>query len=188
MDTYQKVLEPRPPDGEGFGFLLFIRNSLIVATATVILTLAVGILAAYSAARLNFFGRKAVSFGMILIYLFPVVVVGLTLAYTVALRTQEGELGEDLIVLLLVCVTFSDTGAFYVGSAIGRRRMAPRLSPNKSWEGAIGGLAAAVGGGLLAHYWFFQSRKIYGCQNGISRKKSNYRMWRWRLYDEFTRD
>ena len=44
-----------------------------------ILTLTVGILAAYSIARVNFFGRKTVSVGMILIYLFPVVIVAIPL-------------------------------------------------------------------------------------------------------------
>jgi multiple sugar transport system permease protein len=77
FETYKVVLKPMDQGGQGF--LVFIKNSLIVATATVILTLTVGILAAYSAARLNFFGRKAVSFGMIMIYLFPVVVVSIPL-------------------------------------------------------------------------------------------------------------
>ena len=77
LDTYETVLTP--VDQGGQGFLTFIRNSSIVAVATVILTLAVGILAAYSAARLNFFGKRAVSFGMIMIYLFPVVVVAIPL-------------------------------------------------------------------------------------------------------------
>ena len=76
-NTYQQVLKPVEEGGQGF--LVFIRNSLIVAVATVALTLAVGILAAYSAARLNFFGKRAVSFGMIMIYLFPVVVVSIPL-------------------------------------------------------------------------------------------------------------
>jgi multiple sugar transport system permease protein len=77
LDTYETVLTP--VDQGGQGFLTFIKNSSIVAVATVFLTLAVGILAAYSAARLNFFGKRAVSFGMIMIYLFPVVVVAIPL-------------------------------------------------------------------------------------------------------------
>lgn len=77
FETYRAVL--RPVDQGGFGFLTFIRNSSIIAVSTVILTLAVGILAAYSVARVNFFGRKTVSVGMILIYLFPVVIVAIPL-------------------------------------------------------------------------------------------------------------
>jgi multiple sugar transport system permease protein len=77
FETYRAVL--RPVDQGGFGFMVFIRNSSIVAVSTVILTLAVGILAAYSIARVNFFGRKTVSVGMILIYLFPVVIVAIPL-------------------------------------------------------------------------------------------------------------
>jgi len=76
-NTYQTVL--KPVDQGGQGFLVFIKNSSIVAVSTVVLTLSVGILAAYSAARLNFFGKRAVSFGMILVYLFPVVVVSIPL-------------------------------------------------------------------------------------------------------------
>ena len=77
FETYRAVL--RPVDQGGFGFLVFIRNSSIVAVSTVILTLSVGILAAYSVARVNFFGRKTVSIGMILGYLFPVVIVAIPL-------------------------------------------------------------------------------------------------------------
>ena len=42
-------------------------------------------------------------------------------------------------------VTFSsDTGAFFVGKTIGKRPFAPAISPNKTWEGAIGGFIAAI--------------------------------------------
>ena len=76
-DTYATVL--RPVDQGGQGFLVFIRNSTIVAAVTVVSTLVVGILAAYSAARLNFFGKRTVSVGIILVYLFPVVIVSIPL-------------------------------------------------------------------------------------------------------------
>jgi len=88
--------------------------------------------------------------------LFPVIFVGLGLAYMAGLRAVPGELGEDLTLLAFVCVTFSDTAAYYVGSRLGRHRMAPNLSPKKSWEGALGGMIASVGGALLAHVWFYQ--------------------------------
>ncbi|MCP3982368.1 MAG: phosphatidate cytidylyltransferase [bacterium] len=89
--------------------------------------------------------------------LFPVLYVGLMLTYLLALRRVPGEHGEDLVLLLFVCVIFADSGAFYVGSTFGKHRMAPRLSPKKSWEGFAGGLVASMLAGLVAHLWFFQS-------------------------------
>ncbi len=88
--------------------------------------------------------------------LFPVLFVGLAFGYAVGLRSMPGEDGTDLPMLLLVCVMLADTAAFYVGTYFGKRRLAPLLSPKKSWEGALGGVAASVGGGLLAHFWFYQ--------------------------------
>ncbi len=77
LETYRAVLRSQSEGGQGF--LLFIRNSTIVATSTVVLTLGFGILAAYAVARLSFFGKRSVSLGIILIYLFPAVVVSIPL-------------------------------------------------------------------------------------------------------------
>lgn len=46
-----------------------------------------------------------------------------------------------------------DMAAFYVGSAIGRHRLAPRVSPKKSWEGAIGSVIAGAAFGVAYLYW-----------------------------------
>ena len=89
--------------------------------------------------------------------LFPVFSFSFMLSYIISIRALEGEIGEDLLLFLILCVSISDTGAFYVGTWFGRTRMAPGVSPKKSWEGAAGGLSAAVGGGLLAHVWFYRS-------------------------------
>jgi phosphatidate cytidylyltransferase len=88
--------------------------------------------------------------------LFPMVFVGLALSYLIGLRRMPGEDGSDLLLLLFLCVIFADTAAYYGGSSLGRSRMAPRISPNKSWEGAVFGMAGSIGAGLLAHFWFFQ--------------------------------
>jgi phosphatidate cytidylyltransferase len=89
--------------------------------------------------------------------LLPIVFVGTTLAHSIALRAVPGERGSDLLMLLLVCVTFSDTAAYYVGSSLGRRRLAPSISPKKSWEGLLGGVAGGVLGALLGTFWFFRA-------------------------------
>ncbi|KPJ75935.1 MAG: hypothetical protein AMJ54_13410 [Deltaproteobacteria bacterium SG8_13] len=54
-------------------------------------------------------------------------------------------------ILLLLCIVFSgDTAALYVGTLIGRHKLAPAISPGKTVEGSIGGLAAGLLVGLLA--------------------------------------
>lgn len=73
---------------------------------------------------------------------------GALLAHAPLLR--GGEQGLEWIVLLLVVTFSSDTGAFFVGKAIGRRPLAPKISPNKTWEGAVGGFLAAILAAFIA--------------------------------------
>lgn len=78
---------------------------------------------------------------------------GATLAFALWLRAAGGAapgLGGAAVVMLPVAITwFGDTAAYSVGKAIGRHKMAPVISPKKTWEGAIAGFVAAAGGALL---------------------------------------
>jgi phosphatidate cytidylyltransferase len=63
------------------------------------------------------------------------------------------------VLLVLVLVWIADTAAYFVGRAWGQRRLAPAISPGKSWEGAIGGLiGAAVYAIIIA---FFTERSAW---------------------------
>jgi phosphatidate cytidylyltransferase len=58
--------------------------------------------------------------------------------------------GRSWVLFLLAVIMLGDTGAYYVGKSLGRKRLAPSLSPNKTVEGLVGGVAAAVVGALVA--------------------------------------
>ncbi len=58
--------------------------------------------------------------------------------------------GKWLVLLMFAMIWLNDTGAYCVGSLIGRRRLFERLSPKKSWEGFFGGLAFCLAAGALA--------------------------------------
>lgn len=60
--------------------------------------------------------------------------------------------GPLLLLALLAIVWSADTGAFFVGRAFGRRRLAPKVSPGKTWEGVAGGLTLAGAVGAFAGY------------------------------------
>ena len=68
-------------------------------------------------------------------------------AYLVKLRELPG--GLYWFFLVLPAVWFADSGAYLVGKQIGKRKLSPRLSPKKTWEGYIGGVIFAVLGGML---------------------------------------
>jgi len=54
------------------------------------------------------------------------------------------ELPKSLLILVLVCAWCSDTGACFFGRTFGKKKLLPILSPNKTWEGAIGGFICGV--------------------------------------------
>jgi len=61
--------------------------------------------------------------------------------------------GEFLILLLLIIIWAADVGAYFTGKFIGRTKLAQVISPNKTWEGAIGGVVLACAAALLlSHY------------------------------------
>ena len=77
--------------------------------------------------------------------------IALPMGMLVQLRQQWA--GAFYLLYLLLVVWAGDIFAYFVGKAIGRHLMAPRISPKKTWEGAAASLVASVGvGWLLFHY------------------------------------
>lgn len=68
--------------------------------------------------------------------------VGFTLTFLPALREQTN--GPSLLIFLLFVVWAGDTAALYVGRPWGRHKLAPTISPGKSWEGSIASIAGSV--------------------------------------------
>jgi phosphatidate cytidylyltransferase len=80
---------------------------------------------------------------------FGLLYTGFTLISLPALRQQSN--GPSLVVFLLCVVWAGDIAAMYVGRAWGRHKLAPSISPNKSWEGSVASVlgSVVVAGGLL---------------------------------------
>jgi phosphatidate cytidylyltransferase len=68
---------------------------------------------------------------------------------------RESSSGVSWIFFLLAVVFAGDTAAYYVGHALGRHKLAPKISPGKTVEGALGGLAANLVIGIVSKiFWF----------------------------------
>jgi phosphatidate cytidylyltransferase len=74
--------------------------------------------------------------------IFCLLYTGLTLIALPSLHEQAN--GPSLVVFLLFVVWAGDSAAYYAGRAWGRHKMAPKLSPGKTWEGAIASVAGSV--------------------------------------------
>jgi phosphatidate cytidylyltransferase len=87
---------------------------------------------------------------------FGVLYIFLLGGHLVATRTGFGdELSKHLLSFFFLVLMGSDSAAYYGGRAFGRHKMAPTVSPGKTWEGAIAGMLASLLLAAAAHYWFF---------------------------------
>jgi len=84
----------------------------------------------------------------IAVTLFGVLYIAVPMAFLVLTRflteQQSGKEGWHLVMLVLAVTKASDVGAYFTGSLIGRHKLAPRVSPNKTVEGSAGGIAAST--------------------------------------------
>ena len=93
------------------------------------------------------------------ISVFAFVYIALPMASLVQLREQWR--GGFFLLFLLLLVWAGDIFAYFIGKPFGRHRMSPRVSPNKTWEGAVASVVASVGVGILMfHYALPISRTL----------------------------
>lgn len=71
------------------------------------------------------------------------------------LRLDFGAAGAKLVYFLLLVVWLGDAGAYYVGRSLGKHKLSPRVSPKKTVEGGIGGIATSLVTATIIHFTFF---------------------------------
>jgi phosphatidate cytidylyltransferase len=75
-------------------------------------------------------------------------------------RRDTGSVGTGYVVLTLMYAWFADTTAYFAGRRFGRHKLYEAVSPKKTVEGFIGGLAGAALGGLSAHFWYLRGIQL----------------------------
>lgn len=80
------------------------------------------------------------------------VLVAFPLSFAIPLH-GAGSQGSALLLFALVIVWVSDTAAYFVGRSIGKHALAPRLSPQKTWEGSAAGFLGSLVAGLVFGHW-----------------------------------
>ena len=108
FESYREVLRPQSEGGQGF--VRFVRNTFVLSAATTVLTTTLAIFAAYAAARLEFRMKKAISWGILVVYLFPAVVIAIPL-FVMFTRLQ---LRNSLFGLTIVYVASTIPVALYM--------------------------------------------------------------------------
>ena len=84
------------------------------------------------------------------------------------LRLRASEQGLYWIIVALLGTWICDTGAYFVGSTIGKRKLCPKISPKKTWEGAIGGLVSGVLAVVLLSWWLLDLAIGWGLLLGVA--------------------
>ncbi len=70
----------------------------------------------------------------------------------IAIVRRDVPQGPSYVVMMLMFAWFADTGGYFAGRFLGKRKLYEAVSPKKTVEGAIGGLAGSLFGGLFAHF------------------------------------
>ncbi len=105
--------------------------------------------------------------------MFCLLYTGFTLISLPALHAQNN--GPSLVVFLLCSVWAGDTAALYIGRPFGRHKLAPRLSPQKTWEGSI----ASVIGSLLAAAALLGIASYLARWNSVTLSYADEVWWYW---------
>lgn len=112
----------------------------------------------------NFFNINKLSYWLIMPF-YPI------LPFALLITMNQNPIYHSLLFILFIIVFSFDTGSYFVGNAIGFHKLAPSISPGKTWEGAIGGwIFAIVGLNLVlwelnksVSWWFILIFTLFVC-------------------------
>jgi phosphatidate cytidylyltransferase len=153
LEFYRMVAATRPPPLTYFGlvwtalFILSRSSGLLSPLETHLNPDLVTPLLLTSALVLSLIGilvrrQKEGAFSSWVWTIAGILYIGWLLSHLVALRGLDS--GRNLVFLVLFATWVSDTTAFLIGRRFGRRKLAPAISPAKTWEGTIGGICGAI--------------------------------------------
>lgn len=126
-----------------FGFLMEIVYIFLIENTNIIyMHIAIIVVALLMLSTLVFLYGK-INIHDVAISAFGFLYVGFLISHIILIRNIDS-MGIVIVWLPFICAWGSDTGAYFVGSTIGKRKLAPVLSPHKSVEGAIGGVVTAA--------------------------------------------
>jgi len=99
------------------------------------------------------FDRMILSVGVTVLSVMYVILLG---GHLIAVRIGfQPSLSRHLLSFFFLVIMGSDAAAYYGGRMFGRHKLAPTVSPGKTWEGAVAGMLASLLLAAAAHYWFF---------------------------------
>jgi len=125
----------------------------VLLLQAILLALIIGTLVAATFQEVNF-EKMIASCGATILGVLYVALLG---SHLIAVRTGfNPTLSTHLLSFFFLLLMGSDIGAYYVGRLIGKHKLAPKISPGKTWEGVAGGIGAALAMATLAHFWFFR--------------------------------
>jgi phosphatidate cytidylyltransferase len=157
-----KRLQIRPDTGAGFlaASAIFVVSLFfedlalnLLITQIVLIVLTAGTLIA-AALRGKAFEKIIASAGATILGVLYIALLG---SHLVATRVGFQQLrSAHLLSFFFLVLMGADAGAYYTGRAIGKNKLAPKISPGKTWEGVIGGIVAGLAMAAISHYWFFR--------------------------------
>ena len=125
----------------------------VLLLQAILLLLLIGTLVAATFQEVNF-EKMIASCGATILGVLYVALLG---SHLIAVRTGfNPTLSTRLLALFFLVLMGADIGAYYTGRLMGKRKLAPKISPGKTWEGVVGGMAAALAVAAIAHFWFFR--------------------------------
>jgi len=141
-------------------FVAFLFDAPAKAPELLILTLALFLIAVLITQMFRFqadFSKMLTGVGVTVLGVLYVVFLG---GFIIAMRvgfenTLVPHLSTKLLAFFFLVGMGADVGAYYVGKNFGKRKLIPKVSPNKTWEGAVGGLVLSSIFAAGASFWFF---------------------------------
>ena len=139
-------------------FLAFLVDAPAKAADLLLLALALFVITVLISQAFRFqvdFSKMLTGIGVTILGVLYIAFLGGFLVSTRVGFEGHAYLSTHLLGYFFLVLMGSDTGAYFTGRALGKHKLAPKISPGKTWEGLIGGIVAAAAFAALATFSFF---------------------------------